>query len=265
MMINDENKKSFRKMLKGRALYIALGICVLGAGIVGYTSMNISTPKSTESTGTATEQSTYKNVSKAQFHSGIDEISTTNAYIEEVTENTVTEAPETEQSTEPSTQAVFEDNSPTLEATTAENTEISFNLPVNGTLGKDYSMGLPVFSQTMSDYRTHNGIDITAEKGTQVKAAAPGTVTAVESDSVWGNTVEIDHGAGYVTRISGLADEGLIQKGCSVYPETVIGVVGNIPVEAQEDEHIHFEIRLNGELQDPLEVLGLTQEENVSD
>ena len=42
-----------------------------------------------------------------------------------------------------------------------------------------------------------------------------------------------------------------------MYSDTIIGVVGEIPVEAQDDSHIHLEMRVNGELVDPLEIMGL--------
>ena len=35
-----------------------------------------------------------------------------------------------------------------------------FSLPVNGLVSNGYSMEVPVFSYTMNDYRTHNGVDL---------------------------------------------------------------------------------------------------------
>ena len=261
MMINDNNKKSISKMFKSRVLYVALGVCLLAAGAVSVSSMRFSTPELAGETTTG-ERITYKNVSDPIFHENVPEIKSPEPVSEKPTEALtqaapVTQTPETQP--EPETEAVFDDGSETLSEAAAENAEpISFDLPVNGALGRDYSMGAPVFSETMSDYRTHNGIDITAEAGRQVKTAAPGKVTAVISDPVWGNTVEIDHGQGYVSKISGLADEGLITEGSSVAADTPIGVIGIVPVEAKDAPHVHFELRLNGELQDPLEALGLT-------
>lgn len=252
MMINDENKKSIGKMLKSRTLYIALGVCLLAAGAVGFNSVNSKLPDVTAEKTTAAEKTTYKNVNDPVFHREMPTLTDPEP---------ISEAPTNAPETEPATQAVFDNDSQTLEESTeAEVYEpVSFTLPVNGQLMKDYSMGEPVFSSTMSDYRTHNGIDIGAQSGTTVKTAAPGKVTAVISDPVWGNTVEVDNGSGYVTRISGLADEGLVSEGEALQSDTPIGIVGTVPVEAQDGAHIHLEVRLNGELQDPLEVLGLTE------
>ena len=40
----------------------------------------------------------------------------------------------------------------------------------------------------MGDWRTHEGVDIAADLGIQVKAAAGGTVTAIEQDYFMGTT-----------------------------------------------------------------------------
>lgn len=254
MMINDEKKKNFRIALRGRALYIALGVCVLGAGAVSLSTLNMPEPVKTETI--TTEKHTYININDPIFHQDVPELSTVEEVIETVPPEPVYHWEE------PSTAAVFDNNSPNLESTTAEEEMPCFTLPVNGKMGKDYSMGAPVFSSTMSDYRSHNGIDIVCDTGVAVKASAPGTVMSVVSDSVWGNCVEIDHGAGYVTKICGLADEGLIAEGSVVDSESILGVIGSIPVESKDGSHIHFEIRKNDILQDPLEVLGFTQTED---
>lgn len=244
-------------MLGGRALYIALGVCLLAAGAVGIGALTVS-PSPTATESTTKPLTTYKNVNDPVFHDGVPEIKQTEPVSDPVPVSGTYEQTEPA----PSAAPVFGDDSETLEEKTTETAaseKISFSLPVNGTLVKDYSMGLPVFSDTMSDYRTHNGIDISCEPGGQIKAAAPGRVTAVLCDSVWGNSVEIDHGSGYVSILSGLADEGIVSEGSTVDADTVIGVAGTVPVEAKEAPHVHFELRFNGALIDPLEALGFTE------
>lgn len=253
-MLNDDNKKSFKKMLKGNALYFALGLCLLAAGVVGISAagnnLNPSvTPEYTTSAEKVTkgEVNITESVSDFFVEIDIDEFTTK----EIATEETVTE--------ELSTAAVFENASPAVEET-SEVKEIFFSSPLAYSIGKDYSMGIPVFSETMKDYRTHNGVDFKGVKGENVNTIAEGTVVSVEKDAVWGNTVTIDHGNGITSYVSGLADEALITVGSTVGSGTVIGIVGEIPVESGDDSHIHLEIRENGELRDPLEVLGLSGE-----
>lgn len=247
-MLNDENKKSFKKMLKGNALYFALGLCLLAASVVGMSATSrISTDIKTENT--TLSQTTRKNdiVNEPQtdyfVEINIDELTTSEIITEE-----------------PSTAAVFENAASPVEETTQA--ELVFSAPLATiNMGKDYSMGIPVFSATMKDYRTHNGVDFKGVKGENVNTIAEGTVVSVDTDAVWGNSVTIDHGNGITSKISGLADEALITAGASVYSGTIIGLVGEIPVEGADDSHIHLEIRENGVLKDPLEVLGFTGEE----
>lgn len=249
-MINDDNKKSFKKMLKGNTLYFALGMCLLAAGIIGIGATgNRLNPSVTPENTTAAEKVTKSEISITE--------PTSDFFVEiDIDEFTTKElVPE-----EPSTAAVFENAAPAVEETT-EKKEIVFSSPLSFSIGKDYSMGIPVFSETMNDYRTHNGVDFKGVKGENVKTVAEGTVVSVDKDAVWGNSVTIDHGNGITSTVSGLADEALITVGASVYSGTVIGVVGEIPVESGEDSHIHLEIRENGILRDPLEVLGLAGEE----
>ena len=58
MMLNDENRKSMKKMMAGRSLYIALGVCLLAAGAVGFSAVrNMAVPKAT--VPQTTEKTTY--------------------------------------------------------------------------------------------------------------------------------------------------------------------------------------------------------------
>ena len=255
MMINDENKKSVRKMLGGRALYVALCACFLAAGVISYTAMKdrtvapAKTPAREESTtylliGEKTEPQTQKPVRVPEGASKAP------VMLPEVTAAPV------------QTQAVFENEAEPLETPEEAPAPIEFALPLTGAAtGKDFSMGVPVFSATMGDYRTHNGVDFITEPGESVRAIAAGTVVSVTKDALFGNSVRIDHGQGVVSTISGLADEGLPYEGAGVDTDTVIGVAGDIPVESADGSHIHLEIRVNGVLRDPLEVMGFMSDQ----
>lgn len=247
MMINEQNKKSIKEMMKGRAVYIALSVCVLAAGVISYASIRAPKPV-TNAPGTTArpETSTYTHINERVLP---DEPSfSLPAQVSDPVPSETQPAPET--------QAVFDNAAEPLESTTAAAKQIVYSLPCGAKLGADFSMGVPVFSETMGDYRTHNGVDFMAEPGTPVCAVAEGKVIKVENDPLFGNTVTVDHGSGVVSRISGLANEGLIHEGADVYTETALGVVGALPVEQADGSHIHLEIRVNGALQDPLEIMG---------
>ena len=249
-MNNSNNyKEKFKKLLKGNTFYFAVALSLLTAAVAGISA-----------TSTKAELKAAESTTKSYADIVIPEVTTkkqngTNSVEISIDEFTTVKAEE------PSTVAVFDNNTPKLTEEVTEKTDISYSSPLGFTTGKDYSMGIPVFSQTMNDYRTHNGVDFQGIKGENVKTPAEGIVTSVTKDAVWGNTVTIDHRNGVTSSISGLSDEALISVGAEVYSDTIIGVVGTIPIESADDNHIHLEMRVNGELVDPLEILGLAGEE----
>ena len=129
-------------------------------------------------------------------------------------------------------------------------------VPLGTKINKDFSNGEMVESKTMGDWRVHNGIDFAAKKGDAVKAISAGTVLSVENDSMWGWVVTIDHGNGMKASYCGLQKEPAVKKGGSVKMGDVIGKVGEIPVEMKDEPHLHFEVRVNGTVTDPLVAMG---------
>ncbi len=246
MMLNDENKGNMKKILSGRILYIALGVCVLAAGIVGYTvTDNTKTPSTLIEESTA-EKTTYININEPPTTLPEE----TSPLIEEI-------APDVVEPSDIPTEAVFEDSGE--KESVADEAPVSYVLPLNNGISADYSMGVPVYSSTMADYRTHNGVDFKASAGESVLSIADGVVVSVTKDDNWGNTVQIQHSGSVVSTVSGLADEGLVYEGANVSAGDVIGVVGPVPVEEKDGEHIHLEIRVNSELSDPLEIMGYSE------
>ena len=251
MMLNDENRKSMKKMMAGRSLYIALGVCLLAAGAVGFSAVrNMAAPKAT--VPQTTEKTTYVNHSTHVF---TDPTRPAQTPVYET-------AAVTEPVTEPVTAAVFDSaNTPLAETTTEDAAEIRYSTPLSHTVGRDYSRGVPVFSPTMKDYRTHNGVDFLGMAGDTVRPIAQGEVLSVTHDPLWGYSVTVDHGNGVVSKISGLSEKDLPEAGASVHENSVIGRVGEVPVEAAEAPHIHLEVRVDGKLADPLELMGLDEAE----
>lgn len=143
-----------------------------------------------------------------------------------------------------------------------------FLCPVGGVLVKDFSADIPVFSLTMEDYRVHCGIDIGADAGTEVLAAADGEVTGVYFDPMMGQTVEITHSGGYITIYRNMQTKmpADIVKGASVSAGDTIGYVGDTAlVEISDSPHVHFEIRKDGESINPLSHFDLPEKDASSD
>ena len=124
--------------------------------------------------------------------------------------------------------------------------------PVSGDTVLDYAMETLSYNPTTRDWRVHNGIDIAAEAGTAVCAAADGTVYTVYEDETMGTTVVIRHDGGYMTKYASLSQEVSVRAGQEVSAGDVIGTVGcTALLETAIGDHLHFSVSCNGEDMDP--------------
>ncbi len=106
-----------------------------------------------------------------------------------------------------------------------------------------------------NSYWGHTAIDIAADPGTEIYAAAGGEVTYATDYSIWpyGKSVLIDHGDGMVTRYAH-CKQVLVTAGERVDQGQVIALVGR--TGNATGNHCHFEIIRNGEKVDPSEYVG---------
>ncbi len=100
-------------------------------------------------------------------------------------------------------------------------------------------------------YKMHTGIDIGANKGNSIVAANKGTVIMAHYDKSggYGNMVVIDHGAG-ITTLYAHASKLCVKVGDEVKAGAVIAKVGSTGLST--GNHLHFEVRVNGETKNPL-------------
>lgn len=101
--------------------------------------------------------------------------------------------------------------------------------------------------------RMHRGVDFAAPTGTPIYAAGSGRLARVGRYGGYGNYVRIEHGDGYATayaHLSRFADG--MRSGRRVDQGEVIGYVGS--TGRSTGPHLHFEVLVNGEQVDPLEV-----------
>lgn len=130
-------------------------------------------------------------------------------------------------------------------------------MPVeNGEVISEFSNGELVKSLTTNAWQTHNGIDISAETGAEIKCIANGTVSEIANDALWGVVVTVDHGGGLVTKYCGLNETLNVQAGETVNLGTVLGTLAKNPdIESAEPSHLHFEMLKNGSYVNPLEYI----------
>lgn len=144
------------------------------------------------------------------------------------------------------------------------NTPPDFSAPCDGSVTGAYSGTVPVFSLTMEDWRTHGGVDIAAEIGSDVKAAADGVIKEVWRDPMMGTCVSVEHSGGAVTVYKNLAEElpDNTEAGAFVSAGDVIACVGESALEeiAQEG-HLHFEMTVNGSAVDPCDYIDFPKSE----
>lgn len=105
---------------------------------------------------------------------------------------------------------------------------------------------------TLGVYKQHTGIDIGASYGTNVLAAADGTVIIAGWNNAYGNYVVINHGGG-VTTLYGHNSSLTVSKGQKVSRGQVIAKVGSTGYST--GPHIHFEVQVNGSPVNPMSYL----------
>ena len=132
----------------------------------------------------------------------------------------------------------------------------SFVWPVRGELVAAFSVDELMYNPTMDDWRTHDGVDIAASLGSQVCAAADGTVSAVSQDPLMGTVVTVSHGGGLTSTYANLAAEAMVEAGDHVNAGQVLGTVGDTAIaESALASHLHFAMALDGAAVDPGEYL----------
>lgn len=130
----------------------------------------------------------------------------------------------------------------------------TFIKPVEGEILKEFASESLIYSETLKEWVTHNGIDIKAEKTTTVKASAEGTIKSIKNDPRYGITVVIEHTNGYVSVYSNLLTAEFVKENEKIQQGQTIGTVGNTATfEIADETHLHFEILKNNEYLNPSE------------
>lgn len=124
--------------------------------------------------------------------------------------------------------------------------------PLVGDIVMDYSGEKLIYDKTLEQYRTNKDLKISAEVGTQVKAAAEGRVLKIGKTREDGNIVEISHGNGWVTTYSQLQDKLLVNIGDLVTEGQVIGGVNEPTIyNVLLGNHLSFSVAKGEEYIDP--------------
>lgn len=123
--------------------------------------------------------------------------------------------------------------------------------------GRALDLAWPVDGRIISPFGKrrggwHAGMDIKAEMGTPILAAAPGVVISSGQERAYGRVIRIEHDNGFVT-VYAHNLENLVEVGDRVTGGTIIATVGR--TGRTSTPHLHFEIRHEGMVYNPLHLL----------
>ena len=218
----------------GKGFYIVLAACVAAVGIAAWSAM---------STISSVEDNFSSSLLQYSSQTPTESEADVGQTVSDVTDSRVESTAET--SSEPPAPAP--EPEPSVETPT-------FAIPLKGNIGKIYSDSELQYSATYGDMLLHLGVDIQADKGAEVRSAAPGTVKQVSDDALWGRMVVIDHGDGIVCYYCGL-ENTTVNNGEEISAGTKIGVVGTVPSECADISHIHIAVTRDGKYISPLDLL----------
>ena len=247
-------KKSFGESLEaffaGKGFYIVLFLCVAVIGVSAWAML----------TGKGTDVEAKKNVDMSLAAEATAEVKLTND-IEDYPPLPVSKPQEAAAPEETEIAAAEQENEQYVETSSVQPAAVqpepeTFVWPVAGAVENPYSVTALIYSRTMHDWRTHEGLDIAATIGTQVKAVSSGTVREVFNDDMYGTTVVIEHQNGLCSRYCNLAELPTVNAGDGVTAGQVIGAVGDTALcETGEVAHLHFEMSLDGSSVDPTDYM----------
>lgn len=131
-----------------------------------------------------------------------------------------------------------------------------FVWPLTGAIERGHSGNRLSYDPTMQDWRSHNGIDILAERGASVQAAGSGTVESVDHSDLLGTVIVIRHDDGSKTVYANLEDKPAVSVGSHVEVGQAIGAVGRSALgEIAQASHLHFSMEIKGSAVNPLDYL----------
>lgn len=218
--MQNKRSKGIRNFVKGKGYYIVLLLCAVAVGVSGYFFLNRSEPIETEEPDTSATSPTGNSTVESPSDPAKDVLATEGT--QKPTEGQKEQAPAVRLR------------------------------PVEGETVYAFAADHLAYNETTRDWRTHEGVDYSAELGQQVMAAADGTVFAVYEDEHFGMTVVLRHPDGYTTHYGNLAEEVSVTVGQTVEAGDILGRVGQTAcVETATEPHLHFAVYCNNVPADP--------------
>lgn len=248
-MKNHKFWHSFEELAVGKGFYIVLALCLTAVGVSGYYLLDavtdplqpaasqtpVTIPEQQETIVPETEQRPVRPVQQPL-----------EVTIPEQTQPVSELVPETE----PMEPAV----APQLPEEPAAPTV--FTWPVNGEILRGFSVETLSPDPTMGDWRTHAGLDVSANLGARVLCMTEGTVADIWEDEKLGTCIRVEHGGDLESVYANLSAQPTVKKGDHMEIGAILGAVGDTAAaESGMAPHLHLEVFRNGEAIDPMELL----------
>lgn len=222
------NKKKFIRFLRKNGFYLVLAVCVLGIGLGAFFGM-----------GTAPKKQPVPTAPQSTDPPEQMEVQSV------VTPQPILPTPTPQPSEAPQEEPAAQTQ------TVRKPSKALLAMPLKGEIIKAFSGDTLVYNPTLNMWMTHNGIDISAAKETEVTAALAGVIIDVKNDDSMGLTVTIDHGSSGRTVYAGLS-RTTAEKGDKINAGQSLGTAGTPPAEALRGPHLHFEYIVGGVYADPV-------------
>lgn len=129
-------------------------------------------------------------------------------------------------------------------------------MPIRGEVSNPFSNGELVKSETLGVWKTHDGVDILCDIGTDVKSMSEGTVKEIKDDPLWGVYVIVEQSNGLDVQYCGLAKELNVKAGQEIKQGEIIGKTSDTnQCEILQQPHLHLAVKRGGVYIDPMSVI----------
>ena len=218
-----------------KGFYIALAVCLVAVAVAGWTTYD------------SVHQ--YKKASVA-IPTVVSEAETVVSEEPAAASTETASSPAGKDESKPQSKATQAATKSQKKAVEAAAVVTKLEMPVKDAAVQQAFSETPLYSKTMKDWRAHTGVDLRADKGTAVIAAADGTVQSISTVDGMGCTVQMTHTGGLTTWYCGIGNVA-VKKGDVLKAGQKLGVVDTVPSEAADASHLHFAVQKDGTFVDP--------------
>lgn len=127
--------------------------------------------------------------------------------------------------------------------------------PVQGSIIMPYDMDNTVYYSTLNEYKCNPGIVIQSTKGTAIKAAADGVITAIDEDDELGVCINQAIGSGYIATYGQIVNPEVAAGDYVEAGQTIAYVNTPTRYYTKEGDNVYFAIAKDGNTVDPLKFI----------